>query len=112
MLVFDVLCASAECIMFPEVPMSLRMSGHLLLGLVRIYSRKVNYVYQDCNRMQTDARMAVASTQVNFPADADHAPFDSVTLPETFELDKLDESHYRIEYAILHSACVYTSTLS
>ena len=86
--------------MFPEVPIALRLSGHLLLGLVRIYSWKVNYLFRDCNRMLTDIRIAVSSIQVNLLVDADRAPFESVTLPETFELDalELDESVYQIEY--------------
>jgi hypothetical protein len=29
------------------VPFALRMSGHLLLGVVRIYSRKVKYLLND-----------------------------------------------------------------
>ncbi|CAD5172695.1 unnamed protein product [Musa acuminata subsp. malaccensis] len=89
----------AECIMFPEVPIALRLSGHLLLGLVRIYSWKVNYLFRDCNRMLTDIRIAVSSIQVNLLVDADRAPFESVTLPETFELDalELDESVYQID---------------
>ena len=33
----------------PEVPMALRVSGHLLLGVVRIFSRKVNYLLSDCS---------------------------------------------------------------
>lgn len=29
--------------------MALRLSGHLLLGVVRIYYRQVEYLYTDCN---------------------------------------------------------------
>ncbi|GJN09756.1 hypothetical protein PR202_ga27789 [Eleusine coracana subsp. coracana] len=80
----------AESIMFPEVPIALRLSGHLLLGLVRIYSWKVNYLFQDCNRMVTTIRTAFASVQVDLPVGADHAPFESITLPATLNLDDLD----------------------
>lgn len=80
----------AESIMFPEVPIALRLSGHLLLGLVRIYSWKVNYLFQDCNRMVTTIRTALASVQVDLPADADHAPFESITLPSTLNLNDLN----------------------
>lgn len=31
--------------------MALRVSGHLLLGVVRIYSRKVKYLMEDCQRV-------------------------------------------------------------
>lgn len=76
--------------MFPEVPIALRLSGHLLLGLVRIYSWKVNYLFQDCNRMVTTIRTAFASVQVDLPVDADRAPFESITLPPTLNLDELN----------------------
>uniref|UniRef100_A0A0D9X619 Rad21/Rec8-like protein N-terminal domain-containing protein n=1 Tax=Leersia perrieri TaxID=77586 RepID=A0A0D9X619_9ORYZ len=80
----------AECIMFPEVPIALRLSGHLLLGLVRIYSWKVNYLFHDCNRMLSTIRTAFASVQVDLPVGADRAPFDSITLPNTFCLDDVN----------------------
>uniref|UniRef100_A0A453DEE5 Rad21/Rec8-like protein N-terminal domain-containing protein n=3 Tax=Aegilops tauschii subsp. strangulata TaxID=200361 RepID=A0A453DEE5_AEGTS len=38
-----------ECIMSPQVRIALKLSGHFLVGLVRIYSWKVNYLFQDCN---------------------------------------------------------------
>ena len=36
---------SAQSIVSPQQPLALRVSGHLLLGLVRIYSRKVSYLF-------------------------------------------------------------------
>ncbi|KAH7864454.1 hypothetical protein Vadar_029735 [Vaccinium darrowii] len=82
--------------MYPEVPIALRMSGHLLLGVVRIYSKKVDYLYQDYNFFLITFTKAFASVEVNLPDDATHAPFHSVTLPDTFELDalSLDEDLY------------------
>ena len=35
--------------MYPEAPLALRLSSQLLLGVVRIYSRKVGYLFEDCN---------------------------------------------------------------
>ena len=32
-----------------QTPMALRLSGQLLLGVVRIYSRKARYLLDDCN---------------------------------------------------------------
>lgn len=40
---------SVDSIENPTVPMALRVSGHLLLGVVRIFSRKVNYLLTDCS---------------------------------------------------------------
>jgi len=40
------------------VKLSLRTTGHLLLGLVRIYSRKAKYVLDDCNEAFLKIKMA------------------------------------------------------
>lgn len=41
---------SSDAIMGQEVEiMALRLSGQLLLGVVRIYSRKAKYLLEDCN---------------------------------------------------------------
>ena len=45
-------------IMNPSVPLALRLSGHLLLGVVRIYSRKVRYVLNDCTEAMLKLQMA------------------------------------------------------
>ena len=82
--------AFAESIMFPEVPIALRLSGHLLLGLVRIYSWKVNYLFSDCNRMVTTIKTTFAAVETDLPAEMEPAPFDSITLPPTLNLDDLN----------------------
>lgn len=38
-------------------PMALRLSGQLLLGVVRIYSRKARYLLDDCNEALLKLRM-------------------------------------------------------
>lgn len=40
-----------------QAPMALRMSGHLLLGVVRIYQKKANYLEHDCNDVLVKIRM-------------------------------------------------------
>ncbi|XP_022896115.1 sister chromatid cohesion 1 protein 3-like isoform X2 [Olea europaea var. sylvestris] len=91
-------------IMYPEVPIALRMSGHLLLGVARIYSKQVDYLYEDCHVVQITINKAFTSVNVNLPEDANHAPFHSVTLPEKFELDALDLDNYSwCEYDHLNS---------
>ncbi|XP_022683466.1 double-strand-break repair protein rad21 homolog [Setaria italica] len=80
----------AESIMFPEVPIALRLSGHLLLGLVRIYSWKVNYLFQDCNRMITTIRTTFVAVEIDLPVEVEPAPFDSIRLPLTLNLDDLN----------------------
>ncbi|KAM3258965.1 hypothetical protein ACQJBY_050622 [Aegilops geniculata] len=96
-------CSYAESIMDPEVPIALRLSAHLLLGLVRIYSWKVNHLFQDCNRMlsaiRTAAALAPARPDIDLPPDADRAPFAAISLPATFSLGdwNLDDAILLIE---------------
>ncbi|XBH93459.1 hypothetical protein VPH35_084369 [Triticum aestivum] len=93
----------AESIMDPEVPIALRLSAHLLLGLVRIYSWKVNHLFQDCNRMlsaiRTAAALAPARPDIDLPPDTDRDPFAAISLPATFSLDdwNLDDAILLIE---------------
>ena len=50
--------ASAEHIVGQEVEiMALRLSGQLLLGVVRIYSRKAKYLLDDCNEALLKIKM-------------------------------------------------------
>lgn len=39
------------------MPLALRVSGHLLLGLVRIYSRKVKYLMSDASEALVKIQM-------------------------------------------------------
>jgi hypothetical protein len=40
-----------------SAPMALRLSGQLLLGVVRIYSRKARYLLEDCNEALLKIKM-------------------------------------------------------
>jgi hypothetical protein len=49
-----------ECpdnILNPAQPLALRVSGHLMLGVVRIYSRKVKYLMSDCTEAMWKIKM-------------------------------------------------------
>ncbi|CAK9266030.1 unnamed protein product [Sphagnum jensenii] len=81
---------SVDSILFPEAPIALRLSGHLLLGVVRIYSRKVNYLFHDCSEALTKIKQAFHSGVVDLPPEAATAPFNAITLPENFDLDELE----------------------
>jgi len=52
------IAASVDSIEHPSVPLALRVSGHLLLGVVRIYSRKVKYLMNDCHEAMVKIKMA------------------------------------------------------
>lgn len=49
----------SDSIINPEVPMALRMSGHLLLGVTRIYARKVKYLLAECNEALVKIKMVM-----------------------------------------------------
>ncbi|KAG7114351.1 Cohesin subunit rad21 like protein [Verticillium longisporum] len=54
---------SVEAIIMPsQAPMALRLSGQLLLGVVRIYSRKARYLLDDCNEASMKIKMAFRSS--------------------------------------------------
>ena len=52
------IASSVESIVNPAVPLALRVSGHLLLGVVRIYSRKVRYLMTDCHDTMLKIKLA------------------------------------------------------
>ncbi|XP_055829500.1 sister chromatid cohesion 1 protein 4 isoform X2 [Solanum dulcamara] len=81
---------SVDSILFPDVPIALRLSSHLLLGVVRIYSRKVGYLFDDCSEALLKVKQAFRSTAVDLPPEESKAPYHSITLPETFELDDFE----------------------
>ncbi|XP_065010404.1 sister chromatid cohesion 1 protein 4-like isoform X1 [Musa acuminata AAA Group] len=81
---------SVDSILFPEAPIALRLSSHLLLGVVRIYSRKVNYLFHDCSEALLKIKQAFRSTAVDLPPEESTAPYHSITLPETFHLDDFE----------------------
>jgi cohesin complex subunit SCC1 len=82
--------STADSILFPDVPIALRLSSHLLLGVVRIYSRKVNYLFHDCSEALLKIKQAFRSTAVDLPPEESTAPYHSITLPETFHLDDFE----------------------
>ncbi|XP_051121212.1 sister chromatid cohesion 1 protein 4 isoform X2 [Andrographis paniculata] len=81
---------SVDSILSPDVPIALRLSSHLLLGVVRIYSRKVNYLFDDCSEALLKIKQAFRSTAVDLPPEESKAPYHSITLPETFDLDDFE----------------------
>jgi len=55
------ICQSVDSIVHPPVPLALRVSGHLLLGVVRIYSRKVKYLMNDAHEANIKLQQAKTS---------------------------------------------------
>uniref|UniRef100_A0A224XIU6 Putative sister chromatid cohesion complex cohesin subunit n=1 Tax=Panstrongylus lignarius TaxID=156445 RepID=A0A224XIU6_9HEMI len=75
---------SVDGILQPKVKMALRTSGHLLLGVVRIYSRKAKYLLADCNEAFVKIKMAFRPGMVDLPEDNREAAINAITLPEVF----------------------------
>lgn len=67
-----------------QVKIALRTSGHLLLGVVRIYSRKAKYLLADCNEAFVKIKMAFRPGMVDLPEENREAAVHAITLPEVF----------------------------
>ena len=64
---------SVDAIVTPnQAPMALRLSGQLLLGVVRIYSRKARYLLDDCNEALMKIKMVCALPLIPTKILSDH----------------------------------------
>eukprot|EP00977_Amphora_coffeiformis_P007295 scaffold1581_cov169-Amphora_coffeaeformis.AAC.31 len=59
------IAASVDSIVHPTVPLALRVSGHLLWGVVRIYSKKVHYLLHDCQNAVIKLKLAFRNNNNN-----------------------------------------------
>lgn len=50
--------------------MALRLTSNLLLGVVRVYSRKARYLLSDCSDAVSKIKLAFRVVQVNIAATA------------------------------------------
>ncbi|KAG0201577.1 sister chromatid cohesion protein 1 [Mortierella sp. NVP41] len=88
-----------------QAPMALRLSGQLLLGVARIYSRKTKYLLEDCNEALVKIKVAFRSDANNkgdnnllmldgdmgdIPGNRSKAAFNAITVPDAMtEFDLL-----------------------
>uniref|UniRef100_A0A2K5NNJ3 Rad21/Rec8-like protein N-terminal domain-containing protein n=1 Tax=Cercocebus atys TaxID=9531 RepID=A0A2K5NNJ3_CERAT len=77
--------SSMETITSPKVKTALWISGHLLLGVVRIYHRKAKYLLADCNEALIKIKMAFLSGIVNLPEENREAAYNP--LPDLADID-------------------------
>lgn len=77
---------SVDNIVNTRVPIALRLSGHLLLGVARIYFRKVKYLFDDCSEALTKIKLAFRPVAVDLPVSSRAAAVNAITLPETDEI--------------------------
>jgi cohesin complex subunit SCC1 len=65
-----------------ESPMALRLSGQLLLGIVRIFSKKTKYLLEDCNEAILRFKMSFKPGSVNLTADQAMSSINAITMGE------------------------------
>ncbi|XP_055681206.1 double-strand-break repair protein rad21-like protein 1 [Lutzomyia longipalpis] len=99
---------SVEGIMQPKVKLALRTSGHLLLGVVRIYSRKAKYLLADCNEAFAKIKVAFRPGIVDLPEEHREAAVNAITLPEVFHdfdtaLPELNDVDIEAQFSINQS---------
>uniref|UniRef100_A0A6B2L1K0 Rad21/Rec8-like protein N-terminal domain-containing protein n=1 Tax=Arcella intermedia TaxID=1963864 RepID=A0A6B2L1K0_9EUKA len=88
---------SVDNIQKPQAPMALRLSGHLLLGVVRIYHKKVEFMYTECNEAFVKIKMAFRPGLVDMEEST--ANLNAITMPENFEdIDVILPSDVNTEY--------------
>ncbi|NWI88042.1 RD21L protein, partial [Pitta sordida] len=75
---------TVQKIISPKFAIALRTSGHLLLGVVRIYHRKAKYLLADCSEALTKMKTAFRPGLLDLPEENFEAAYQSVTLPEEF----------------------------
>ncbi|XP_041114376.1 double-strand-break repair protein rad21-like protein 1 [Polyodon spathula] len=71
-------------ILSPKMKIALRTSGHLLVGVVRIYSRKAKYLLADCNEAVVKIKIAFRPGITDLSEDNLEAPYKAITLVEDF----------------------------
>ena len=82
-----------------HVPLALRVSGHLLVGLCRIYQRKVAYLLHNCNDAETKIKMAAhhhgsVNVDLDEKATLNAGGGNDINVKnfgENFELEELDD---------------------
>ncbi|XP_053104847.1 double-strand-break repair protein rad21-like protein 1 [Hemicordylus capensis] len=75
---------TVEKILSPKFKIALRTSGHLLLGVVRIYHRKAKYLLADCSEALLKMQSAFRPGLVDLPKGSSEANYNTITLPEEF----------------------------
>ncbi|KAG8766796.1 sister chromatid cohesion protein 1 [Ceratobasidium sp. 428] len=94
---------SVDAILGQEiVPMALRLSGQLLLGVCRIYSRKAKYLLDDCNEALLKIRLAFRPGIVDMTEDQLQVPRNAITLSgEGIDIDLLmPDMNWDLDFAV------------
>lgn len=73
---------TVDVLLSPDAPLALRLTGQLLLGVVRIYAKKVAYLYQDCNDALVKIRLAFRHSQLELAPEGATAANHVITMRE------------------------------
>ncbi|XP_038165125.1 double-strand-break repair protein rad21-like protein 1 [Cyprinodon tularosa] len=71
-------------ILSPKMAINLRTFGHLLFGVVRIYSRKTKYLFADCNNALANIKITFRPGQTDMPVEGLESTLRAITLVEDF----------------------------
>ncbi|XP_069808439.1 double-strand-break repair protein rad21-like protein 1 isoform X2 [Dendropsophus ebraccatus] len=74
--------SAIQRILNPMDVIALRTSGHLLLGIVRIYHRKAKYLLADCNEALLGINITFRPGVLDLSAKKGEASYNAITLPE------------------------------
>ncbi|KIK67116.1 hypothetical protein GYMLUDRAFT_37150 [Collybiopsis luxurians FD-317 M1] len=87
---------SVDAILHQEFEvMALRVSGQLLLGVVRIYSRKAKYLLEDCNEAMSKIKMAFSRGVVDMAEEQLVANKNAITIQaNTFDFDLMPDDNW------------------
>ncbi|KAF5389353.1 hypothetical protein D9757_004287 [Collybiopsis confluens] len=87
---------SVDAIIHQEIEiMALRVSGQLLLGVVRIYSRKAKYLLEDCNEAMSKIKMAFSRGIVDMAEEQLVANKNAITIQaNAFDFDLMPDDNW------------------
>lgn len=86
------ICSTVEKILLDEVPVvAYRILAYLLLGVVRIYSKKVEYLFHDCHDVLSKLHeFKISKRACDVSICVSRAPQRAIAWPKRFELDAFD----------------------
>uniref|UniRef100_A0A1D2ABU0 Uncharacterized protein n=1 Tax=Auxenochlorella protothecoides TaxID=3075 RepID=A0A1D2ABU0_AUXPR len=84
------IAGSVDSVLNPEAPLALRLSGQLLLGIVRVYIRKLQFLESDAKEAVTGLQELETHAHVAEVRGGGRAPEVAITLPPLEALDLFD----------------------
>lgn len=88
---------SVKSLIDPTTPLALRLSGQLLLGLVRIYSKKARYLQDDCSSAMANIKVVFSRGNVDLAPESGKATEAQINLPNNFDDLDFDMDDYTLE---------------